>query len=349
MLETRLSAERYTFDNANDAIEYYFEKGWTDGLPVVPPTEEKVRAMLAAGGVSPDETLMSVPTRSRIVTAEKIAINAVMAGCKPEYFPVVLAAIEALDDPGYAVHGPAASTGSAATLLIVSGPVAKELDVNGRDNVLGPGWRANSTIGRTMRLVLMNCLGATPGIMDRSTVGNPAKYTHCIAEDWTETRWTPHHIERGFQPEDSSVTLCATESPIHINNHAARDAEGILSTYADTMTGAGIATVLGNGQWVIGIGPEHRDTIIGAGWSKDDVRNFIHDKTRVSRGRLIRAGRIGGTPSPEEDAKMVQCIVEPNDIIVVACGGPAGRWGFAIPGWSGRGGTTPTTKLIRKP
>ena len=195
------------------AVEALYELGWTDGLPVLPPTSEKVTEFLDAAGRDGSEIVGELPERRRQITAEKVAANAVMAGCKPEYMPVVLAAAEAMLAPEFNLVGPSSSMGGAATLVIVNGPIVQELGINSRNNLFGPGNRANSTIGRAMRLILMNACAAIPGLYDRSVIGHPGKFSYCIAEAETETHWTPLHVERGFSPDQSAVTLFASESP----------------------------------------------------------------------------------------------------------------------------------------
>ena len=160
-----------------EAVEAYFERGWTDGLPVVPATEETIRPFLAAAGLGPDDIVLTEATRRRSISAEKIAINAAMAGCRPEYMPVLLAALEAMADPAFTLHGAITSTGGSATLVVVNGPIRQRLGFNAAGNVFGPGWRANATIGRAIRLITLNCLGALPGLLDRSTQGHPGKYS----------------------------------------------------------------------------------------------------------------------------------------------------------------------------
>ncbi|MCH7746379.1 MAG: hypothetical protein IIC84_09925, partial [Chloroflexi bacterium] len=201
------------FDDPVDAIEKCYELGWTDGLPVVPPTSERVQQFIDYVGRSPDEVLGSVPERRREVNVGKAAANAVMAGCLPEYFPVVLAACEAMLDPTFNLVGPSSSLGGAGILLIVNGPVIRELNINARNNLFGPGNRANATIGRSIRLILMNACAAIPGLFDRSILGHPGKYSFCIAEAETETHWNPLHVERGFSAEQSAVTVFACEGP----------------------------------------------------------------------------------------------------------------------------------------
>ena len=237
-----------------EAIEACFERGWTDGLPVVPATAARVEEFLAAARRAPDEVLVRETTRRRTVTVEKVVVNAVMAGCRAEYMPVLLAAIEAMADPAYNLHGAITSTGGSAPFVVVNGPVARALRINAGVNLFGPGWRANATIGRALRLVILNCLGAQPGILDRSTQGHPGKYTFCVAELEEESPWEPLHVERGFPRDASAVTVFAAEGPHNVLTHYGHDAEAILVTLADAMAGLGSFSP---GQSFLVLAPEH--------------------------------------------------------------------------------------------
>jgi hypothetical protein len=345
-----LSSTSYEVEDALAAIEFYMEQGWTDGLPIIPPTEDRVLAMLDAGGLRPHDIICEVPTRQRTITAEKVAINAVMAGCKPEYFPVVVAAVEAMGAPEFGIHGPAASTAGAAILLIVNGPIARELGLNATHNIFGPRYRSNATIGRSIRLLLMNGLGAIPGVLDRSTLGHPGKFTYCIAEDEENSPWPPLHVERGFQPHDSVVTIFAGEGPHQVNNHGSATAEGICATLADTMIAGGVHSISGGGsQWTVVICPEHRDTIAGDGWGKQEIREYLVQNARRSYADCKRLGRMRGPIQPGDEERRVQMIDRPEDILVVAGGGTGGRWSAVIPGWSTKASCQIVSRRIRRP
>ena len=221
------------------AIEFCYQQGWTDGLPVVPPSEERVAAFLGYLGRERDEVLGGVPERRRTVTVEQVVANAVMAGCLPDYAPVVVAAVEAMLQPTFNLVGPSASLGGSAILVIVNGPVVDELQINSRNNLFGAGNRANATIGRAVRLVLMNTCGAIPGLFDRSCLGHPGKYTYCIAENAADSPWLPLHAERGFSPTDNAVTVFACEGPRQVRNSITPTPEGVLTTIADAMSSLG--------------------------------------------------------------------------------------------------------------
>lgn len=326
------------------AIETYFRNGWTDGLPVIPPTEESIWGMLEGMGKQPEDILGEIPARARMITAEKLAINAVMAGCLPAYAPVLLAMTEALCDPAFSVHGPTASTSGMGVLIIVNGPIASQIGLNAGENLFGPGWRANATIGRALRLLLRNVCGAIPGVLDRSCFGHPGKFTYCIAEDETHSPWPPLHAERGIPPEESAVTLFAGESPHQVANQTASDPEAILSTIADVMVAGGRLSLSGQ-QFVVIVGGQHRQYLTHRGWTKKEVRTWLQAHAVRSKEEWVRAGRLEPSeatgPSLSDSAA-----TDPEDILVLAAGGDTGGYSVVIPGWSGKLHSQAVTKLI---
>jgi hypothetical protein len=328
------------------AIEAYFEHGWSDGLPVVPPTEERVWAMLDAMGKQPGDILGEIPARARTITAEKLALNAILAGCLPAYAPVLLGATEALCDPAFSVHGPTASTSGMGVLTIVNGPIASQIGLNAGENLFGPGWRANATIGRALRLLLRNVCGTMPGTLDRSCFGHPGKFTYCIAEDEGRSAWTPLHVERGFPQEESAVTLFAGESPHQVANQSASDPEAILATIADVMVAGGRLSLSGQ-QFVVVIGGQHRRYLVERGWGKKEVRTWLHAHAVRSGEELIRAGRVNPASANEDAPRRYDAVAEPEDILVVAAGGDTGGYSVVIPGWSGKLHSRAVTKMIR--
>ena len=342
MAESTLTSQRHAIDDPLQAIEFCFQMGWTDGLPVVPPTEARVREFLACAGKEPDEVIGTVPMRGRTISAEKAAINAVMAGCRPDYMPVVVAALEAMARPEFDLYGCSASTGGAAVLLIVSGPIAAELSMNGGGNVLGPGWRANATIGRAIRLILMNVCGATPGTVDRSTIGHPGKFTYCLAEDERNSPWPPLRVSLGFPAEVSTVTVMAGEAPHYVNNHVSYDPEGILTTVADTINGM----AFNGGQYVLVIAQEHLGVIKRAGWSKEDVQSFVAARACRPVADLKRCGRLHGAVAPGDESKMRRALSSADDLLVVVAGGEAGGFSAVIPPWAGGRASLPQTQPI---
>src|SRR3989441_1506682 len=341
-----LTSKRYTVEDAAQALDLCFEKGWTDGPLVVPPTESAVRAMLYAARLAPDAKIAYIRDRFVTVTAEKVAINAVMAGCKPEYMPVVVAAVEGIGDEGWSYHGPGTSTAGAAVLMIVNGPIARELDINAGDNLFGPGWRANLTIGRAVRLVMRNVCGSMPGLLDRGTVGHPGKLSYVIAENEAESPWTPLHVERGFRPEQSTVTVMAAEGPHQFYNQLSSTAEGILTTLADNMRVSGNPG--SQPTYVVVLAGEHMRTIAADGWDKKQIRQFVWENTQNSHAHLKRTNRMTGAIEPGDEQKMRPLVASPDDILVVAAGGRAGAFSCFIPGWSSAKSSAAITKEIKR-
>lgn len=340
-----LHSAQIAVPDALAAIETYFEKGWTDGLPVVPPTEERIWAMLDAMGKQPEEVLGEVRARARTITAEKLAINAVLAGCLPAYAPVLLAMVEALCDPAFSAHGPTASTSGMGILTIVNGPMAPLIGINARENLFGPGWRANATIGRALRLLLRNVCAALPGGLDRSCFGHPGKFTYCIGEDESESPWTPLHAERGVPAEESAVTLFAGEAPHQVANQLASEPEAILRTILDVMVAGGRLSLSGQ-QFVVIIGGEHRHRLSAGGWTKKQIREWLHEHAVRSEEDLARVGRLPTPETPAQAARLYRAATDPDDILVVAAGGEAGGYSEVIPGWSGRLHSAAVTKMI---
>ncbi len=334
--------------DALEAIEEYFRRGWTDGLPVVPPTETAIRAMLDAAGLGPEAVLGEVPARRRRLTAEKVAVNAVMAGCLPEHMPVLVAAVEALSDPAFSVHGPVASTSGMGLLTIVHGPIARALGINAGENLFGPGHRANATIGRALRLLLMNGLGAIPGKLDRSVFGHPGKYTYTIAELEEASPWPPLHAERGLAPGASAVTLFACEAPHQVFNGTARTPEAVLGTIADVMAAAGRLAVSGQ-EFCVLLGPPHVEVIAGHGWSKANVRRFLAERAVRTAADLKRVGKLPGPPEPEDPERLLAAVERPEDILLLVAGGAAGSYSCVMPGWAGREHSQAVTRPIRVP
>ena len=241
-----------------EAIEYFYEQGLTDGLPVIPPTAETVGAFLEAGGTEPGEVIGTRPSRNWVVTAQKVAVNAIMAGCKAEYAPVVLASIRALLKPEFNASAIAETAGTSAPLIVVNGPIRKELNVNGGWNLFGPGWRANATIGRTLRLVLMNVCREIPGVTDKSTFGHPGRYTFCIAENEEASPWEPYHVEHGMSLQSSAVGLFPALHPMEVFNQSDPSPEAILDTLSHTLAANQVCHGSGNAHHEPRARAEHR-------------------------------------------------------------------------------------------
>jgi len=349
-----------------DLIEFCYAQGWTDGLPVVPPTPDKVAAAVEACGRPPDDVVCSYPERQRDVTVQHIAANAVMAGCRPEYLPVVVAIIEAMADGGVGLHAVNATTGGSAIGFIVNGPVRAALGMNWRGNVLGPGNRANSTIGRAVRLTQINAFGSVPGagneavtgtvgppILDRATVGQPAKYAgyHIVENEEDYPLLRPLHTERGFEAGDSVVTVFGTAGHVQWSAHADGTADAIVATLCQYLTGTGR---LGGSFCVIVVPPECADIFVRDGWTKADIRRAVFSGTTRSLAWVKQNGwaldgglmrRRGGTPEPGDAEVAVAIARSPEDILVVVAGGPAGAF---VHGLFPYGGLTSRRVLIPK-
>jgi hypothetical protein len=343
-MPAQLTSKRHQVPDA-EAVEYCFQRGWSDGLPVIPPTVDRVEAMLAAAGLDAKHEVGFIAHRSVSITAEKVAINAVMAGCKPEYMPVVVAAVEGIADPLWSYHGPGTSTGGAGVLMIVNGPIARELDINAGDNLFGPGWRSNATIGRALRLVMRNVCGSLPGLLDRGTLGHPGKLSYVIAENEAESSWTPLHVERGFTREQSAVTVMAANGPHQWYNQLSNTAEGVLTTLADDMRISG--GVMGQPNYAVIIAGEHMRTIAASGWGKPEIRSFLFEHTQNSHAHLKRTQRMPGTVQPGDETKMRPLVEKPEHFLVVAAGGRAGAFSAYVPGWGSHRNSQAVTKAIK--
>jgi hypothetical protein len=263
-------------------------RGWWDGLPVVPPTEARVSRMLEYSDRGPQEVIGIVPPRRGKATMEKLAINAVMAGCLPEYFPFVIAAVQAMVEPAFNLYGIQATTNPVAPLLIANGPLVKEIDLNYGYNVFGQGWRANAAIGRTIRFVLTNIGGGIPGTFDRATQGQPGKYSFCIAENEEENPWEPLHVERGFKAEASTVTMIGGVGTLNIMDAASSTAQSTLLTLANGMASVGTNNVSSGGEPLLVMCPEHAHRVAQGGFTKKEVKTFLYENSRIPITRFSR-------------------------------------------------------------
>ena len=326
-----LTSSRVDSEGTEDAMELCYLKGWTDGLPVVPPTEDKVLRFLEMIERHPSDVIGIEPVRGRVITAEKVAINAVMAGCLPNYMPVVIAAVECMVQPQYNLHGSSASTGGSAPLIVVNGPVRNRLGFASSHNIFGPGpdRRANATVGRAVRLLLINVLENHPGVLDLSTLGHPGKYTYCIAEDEENSPWEPLHVERGYSPESSVVTLFTSMGPTQLESRPAGTAEAMLTGVVDSMMGFGH----GHGELLLLVSQEHGGFFEAAGWSKAHVREFVHERARRTAGDWASVYK-GEQPAPGSEDEMVPVLKSPESLALLAGGGPGGPWSALIPRWS---------------
>lgn len=352
--ETELRATGVDLADEVDPFEYAYEQGWaSDGLPIVPPTAERIRTMLTGTRRDPRDVVGRVPPKLGLATVEKVAINAVMAGGRPAYLPVILTALEALLAEPFNLNGVQATTHVAAPLVIVNGPIRHQIGLNSGSNVFGSGFRANATIGRAIRLILLNLGGGIPGELDKSQFGHPGKFSYCIAENEEAGPWTPLHVERGFQPADSTVTVMAAEAPHSVTNHVSDDAIGILTSVADTMATMGCNAAYVMGEPLVAIGQEHMQTIQGEGWTKEDVRYFLYQHARQPMGKLRHHGKYGGIYNKfwpkwldrSDDNELVPICRRPDDILVIVAGGPVGRFSIVVPAWYEVGSRVVTRKI----
>jgi len=321
--------------DALEANELYQRNGWTDGLPIVPPTEEAVARFLAAAKANATDVIGTEPVRRRELTAEKVAIAAVMAGCLPEYMPVVVAIVRAMCELQYALHGSTASTGGSAPFVVVNGPIRREIGMNATHNVLANGSRANATIGRSIRLILINVLGGIPGQLDRATLGHPGKFTFCIAEDEEDSPWLPLSVERGVPAGVSAVTAMQVESPHQIMNEWTHDPREILDTYVAAIKSNLLTYSIWEGNYAIVIPKQHREIFTAARWGKQDIREYVFETAHVKRSEWRTVGKAAVAGRKDED-KTYRALREPDDLLVIAAGGPAGGFGAILPPWYGK-------------
>lgn len=331
-------------DDLLAAIDFCYEQGWTDGLPVVPPVVDRVNAMLATEARPPETVIAHHPATGLDLSLHAAAANAVMAGCLPEYFPVVVATFAAMDKEPFNFHGSTASTGGSAPLLIVSGPVADEIGMNADVNLFGPGNRANSTIGRATRLILRNVFQMLPGISDKSTQGNPGKYSFCIAERSRGNPWPLLCETQGYPAGTSSVTVYAGGGFCNVENHGGNTPEHILRSVADAMANYGCITL---GQSVVILAPEHMKIIGDAGWSRERVQDYLYSQAKRSVAGMESVGKFRDREYDTQHGEKAHALTEkdflhrgltPEDILVTMGGGDAGGHSCFIPSWSrGRG------------
>lgn len=313
-----------------------------DGLPVVQPTRERVDESLAYTDYAPDTVLGTVPPMYGEATVEKVATNAVLAGCRPEYLPVVLSAVEAMVHDDFNLYGILSTTHPCWPVIMVNGPIARELEINHGRNTLGQGIRSNATIGRAITLICMNIGGAVPGQSDDATHGGPHKFGLCFAENEAANPWEPLHVERGYDADTSTVTVFGAEGPHNINDHVARDPANLLTTCADTMATLGTNLMYLNerGEPHLNLSPEHAEIVDEGGWTKQDVKRFIYDQARVPKRLFENRGMdfpYEGENTPwathfnvaDPEARVGICS-SPDDVIVTVAGGP-GRQSFFLP------------------
>jgi len=329
----QLSAERYTVDDIMAAQEFYHSRNWTDGLPIVPPTAEAVHAHLDWAMLAPDHLVGIEPVRARRITAEKLAINSVMAGCLPMHFPLVVTAFTAMLQEPFLLHGATASTGGCAILTVINGPCRQELGMSGTFNALGASDRATTAIGRAIRLALGNLLDVRPGDVDRSTLGHPGKISYCVAEDEEDSPWLPLAEERGVPRHASAVTVMSAGAPRQIMNEWTTDPAEILDTFVAEIKACMRHYSIYAGNYALIIPPQLRAHFAAAGWSKADIRAYVYERAVVRRRDWADCGKgaVVGSRGDQE----YRALSAPDDLLVVAAGGPAGGFGAVIPPWFG--------------
>ncbi len=328
-----LASKRHTVEDVVQAQEFFHSRGWSDGLPVVPPTAAAVEACLEWAMLLPEHLVGIEPVRERPITAEKLAVNAVMAGCLPMHFPVVVAAFTAMLREPFMLHGPTASTGGCAILIVINGPVRDELAMSGSFNALAGSDRATTVIGRAIRLVIYNLLDARPGDVDRSTLGHPGKFSYCIAEDEDNSPWSPLAADFGVPDGASAVTVMAAGAPRQIMNEWTTEPERILDTFVAEMRANMRHYSIWPGNYAIIVPPQLRAHFEDAGWSKADIRDYVHATAKIRRGEWHECGK--GAVVGDRGEREYAALSKPEDLLVIAAGGPAGGFGAIIPPWYG--------------
>lgn len=349
-------AESLHVDGYEEAVEMFYDRGWTDGLPVVLPTRKLVEAMVAASGRDAGESLGAIPPKNGEATIGKLAVNAVMGGCKPEHFPIVLAAFEAMMAPEHNLNGVTQTTHMCVSLTIVGGPIARKLNFNSRDGVFGNGYRSNGAVGRALRLALWNLGGAVPWATDMATMSHPGEYAFCIAEEQDDNPWEPLHVERGCAPGSDAVTVFACEGPHSVLCQGTP--EEMLHVLTDSMSSLGNNNVHAGGQTLVVLNPLNAEEFARRGWTKNDVRDYLWENSRRTladvkgcgiihegfRKAQVDVGRMHFRHNIDSPKATVPVTNRPEDIHIVVAGG---RTYFAavLPGWGSFGGYAVTRPI----
>jgi len=323
-------------DDLDEFQGFALERGWGDGLPVIPPTPERVARLSAGAGRPAGDVVAVLAPALGAATVEAVAVNAVMAGARPEHLPVILAAVAAVAAPAFNLQAIQATTHPCTPLVIVNGPAAARIGVNAGGNALGQGHRANAAIGRALRLVLVNVGGARPGREDRATLGHPGKYSYCLAENEAASPWESLARERGFAPGDSTVTVCGSDAPHNVNDHGSTTAAGIVTTVAGTAVTLGMNNVYLGGEPLVVLGPEHAATVAGGGLDKAAFKRAVWEAARVPLERftaenLARFAVVD--PAGFKDRPPGTCVpiaADWRDLMVIVAGG-AGKHSAVIP------------------
>lgn len=346
-----LKSNRVHVADALEAVELYFHRRWSDGLPIVPPTPELVEGMISYVARDPQEEIGGVPPAGGAATIEKLAVNSVMAGCLPEYFPVIIAAVEALLVERHNLHGTQTTTHCAEPLVIVNGPAASKLNINSRESVFGRGYRANGCIGRAIRLILWNLGGNYPGEVDKSCLSHPGSWSFCIAENEDASPWEPLHVERGLARGSSAVTVFACEAPHSVFAHGA--IEEMLAVTASAMMTMGNNNFIDMGEMLVVLNPHNAQQLADAGWSKADVKRRLWEMSKMPWGLRKKfqpfllsatAPQLPKWATEAGDDTLVPLTEKPEDIHLIVAGGL--YFNAVCPGWGHFGGFA-STKEIR--
>ena len=315
----QLASRTYEADSVASVQELYHSNGWTDGLPIVPPTEDAVLACLERVMMTPDQLIGIEPVRELPITAEKLAINAIMAGCLPMHFPVVVTAWMAMMREEFLMHGATASTGGCAVLVVLNGPIREEIGALGSFNALGNSDRATAVIGRAIRLCLINLMDVRPGAIDRSTLGHPGKYSYCVAEDEDDLAWKTLAEQRGLPREASAVTVMAAGAPRQIMNEWTTKPEEILETFAAEMRANLRHYSIHPGNYALIIPRQLREHLQAAKWSKSDIAAFIHERARIHRREWADVGK--GNVVRDRGDSVYPAMQSADQLLVIAAGG----------------------------
>ncbi len=323
-------------ESPESLLEFLTGRGWGDGLPVVAPTVERVERMLEASGADPDELLGVLPPRDGAATMRTVAINAVLAGCPPEVLPIVAASVRALCHPEVNLRGVQSTTHPVAPLVVVHGEAVERCGFNAATGTFGPGTRANATVGRALRFVLLHVGGARPGAGDAATQGQPSKYTYCIAENAAASPWPAYHRSRGVDAA-SAVTVACGENPHNVHDMESDEPVRLLTKAASVMTTLGSNNAcISQGEFFVVLCPEHAATIAAHGWARGDVQAFLYERARLSRGTLRGAFDIVAwqpwLAAIEDDEALLPMTDHPDNVRVLVAGGP-GKHSCVIPSW----------------
>lgn len=334
--DTGITSRQLATAPYEDEHELCYDRGWSDGFPVVPPTPERILRMLEGTTRDPQEIIGSIPPNLSACTVEKVAINAVMAGCKPEYLPVVLACLETALAPEVTLHGVLCSTCPCSPILILNGPITRRIGMNSGINVLGSDNRANATIGRAVNLVVRNVGGGIPGGIDRSTLGGPGKISFCFAEDESDETWTPLHVARGCAPESNAVTVFQGAGIQDVIDMRSRTPEQLTASLAASLAFVGNVKHAEYCNAVLVLSPEHHQIYREAGWTRPDIEEALYAALRRPGKDLVRgAGGIGEGIDPARANDMVDKFWPDHGLLIVRAGGPAGLHSAILSGWPG--------------